>query len=73
MNEILSLRRKGRVPGSFVEKAITLLTYDWSRATWRSRDGILRTVDWLLRMERVRRSRLPVGTDRFAEIREGDS
>jgi hypothetical protein len=55
LSEIESLRRSGLAPKSFVDKAQTLLTQRWSRATWRSREQLLRTVDWLLRMERLRR------------------
>ena len=56
--EIGSLCREGLVPGSFTHKAQTLLTFGWSRATWRSRAGILRTVDWLLDLERAHRGAL---------------
>jgi hypothetical protein len=55
MAEIGSLRRPDHAPGSFVDKAETLLTSGWSKATWHSRENILRTVDWLLHMERVQR------------------
>jgi len=55
MTEIIELRA-GIGPGTFTDKAETLLTRFWSKATWRSREGILRTADWLLRMERKRRS-----------------
>jgi hypothetical protein len=53
MAEISSLRRQGHVPGSFADKAQTLLTRGWSKHSWRSRESILRTVDWLLQMERM--------------------
>jgi hypothetical protein len=56
LSEIESLRRDGLAPASFVDKAQTLLTQEWSKATWRSREQLLRTVDWLLRMERTRRN-----------------
>jgi len=58
LSEIESLRRGSPVTESFVDKAETLLTQRWSRANWRSREQLLRTVDWLLRMERVRQSTL---------------
>jgi hypothetical protein len=54
MSELQSLG-DGLTPGSFADKARTLLTHRWARATWRSRENILRTVDWLMQMERVRR------------------
>jgi len=55
MTEIGSLRCPDHMPGSFVDKAETLLTSGWSKATWHSRENILRTVDWLLHMERAQR------------------
>jgi hypothetical protein len=55
MANIRSLRRHGSRPAGFVRKAETLLTSGWSKATWRSRESILRTVDWLLRMELAQR------------------
>jgi hypothetical protein len=58
LSEIESLRRSGLAPETFVDKAQTLLTQRWSKATWRSRERLLRTVDWLLRMERMRRHTL---------------
>ena len=64
MNEIVSLRRQPSPPGGFLDKAQTLLTRDWSKATWRSRESILRTVDWLLRMEQQHRERLEDRADR---------
>jgi len=58
LSKIESLRRGGLAPENFVDKAQTLLTQRWSKATWRSRVQLLRTVDWLLLMERLRRSAL---------------
>jgi hypothetical protein len=58
LSEIESLRRSALTPETFVDKAQTLLTQQWSKATWRSREQLLRAVDWLLHMERVRRSTL---------------
>jgi hypothetical protein len=58
LSEIESLRRDGLASESFVDKAQTLLTQRWSKATWRSREQLLRAVDWLLRMERARRNRV---------------
>jgi len=58
LSEIESLRCSGVAPKSFVDKAQTLLTHRWSKATWRSRERLLRTVDWLLRMERMSRHTL---------------
>src|SRR5215468_3763315 len=58
LSEIESLRRAGLAPEAFVDKAQTLLTQRWSKATWRSREQLLRAVDWLLRMERARQNTL---------------
>jgi hypothetical protein len=64
MTEITALRdREGR-PDSFVGKAESLLTRSWSRSNWRSRESILRTVDWLLRMDRQQRLALDHRLDR---------
>jgi hypothetical protein len=58
MMEIASLRRGSSSPASFIDKAQALLTSGWSKATWRSRAGILRAVDWLLQMERAQQKGL---------------
>jgi hypothetical protein len=58
LSEIESLRRGGMVPATFVDNAHTLLTQRWSKATWHSREQLLRAVDWLLHMERTRRNAL---------------
>ena len=55
MRDIAGLRAGSSTSIGFADKAQTLLTRDWVKATWRSREGILRTVDWLLRVERTRR------------------
>jgi hypothetical protein len=68
MAEIGSLCAAGFVPGGFIDKAQTLLTFGWSRATWHSRESILCTVDWLLNMERVHRRRLEDRTDRLPAL-----
>jgi hypothetical protein len=60
LSEIEALRRAGLAPEAFVDKAQTLLTQRWSKATWRSRQQLLRAVDWLLRMERARQTTLAV-------------
>ena len=62
MNEIVCLRRQGLVSGVFIGKAQRLLTQSWSKATWRGRESILRTVDWLLRMEQTHPSKREGGT-----------
>src|SRR5215813_13638180 len=56
LSEIKSLR--GGLAEAFVDKAQTLLTREWSKATWRSRERLLHTVDWLLHMELARRNML---------------
>ena len=56
MDEIRSLHDDGAAPGSFSDKAKTLLTNGWSRSSWKAREDILRTVDWLLRLEHRRRN-----------------
>jgi len=68
LSETESLRRGGLLPESFVDKAETLLTQRWSKATWRSREQLLRTVDWLLRMERMRRKHAGPSSSFLASI-----
>src|SRR5262245_22803412 len=55
MAEVAVLRGDGHQADSFVDKAHTLLTRGWSSANWKAREGILAAVDWLLRMELLRR------------------
>ena len=35
---------------ALLDNAESLLTVRWAHATWKSREGLLRTVDWLLRV-----------------------
>ena len=55
MSEVLSLRRQSAAQASFADRAHALLTQRWAKASWHAREGILRAVDWLLHMERMRR------------------
>jgi hypothetical protein len=54
MAEIAAMSHDRPERGSFLDKAHTLLTRGWSSANWSARAGILVTVDWLFRMERLR-------------------
>jgi hypothetical protein len=45
------------VSSTFVANARQLLTRSWSRATWKTREELLKNVEWLVRLER-RRDRL---------------
>jgi hypothetical protein len=54
MRQIAAIRADRSTTTGFADKAQTLLTRDWAKASWRSRSQILRTVDWLLRLERTR-------------------
>lgn len=53
-NEYLRVIRQARLLGqdsnTLLDKAGSLLTAHWGHATWASRDTILKTVDWLLRV-----------------------
>jgi hypothetical protein len=60
IREIASLRRANLDSASFAAKAQTLLTRDWSQASWRARESILRSVAWLLRLEKAARSHVSV-------------
>ena len=35
---------------ALLDNAESLLTVRWAHASWKSREGLLRTVDWLLRV-----------------------
>jgi hypothetical protein len=34
-----------------LQNALVLLTSSWSRANWRSREQLLKAVDWLLQLQ----------------------
>ena len=44
---------------NLVENAQQLLTRWWATAGWSAREELLRTVDWLVRVERCREKRIP--------------
>jgi hypothetical protein len=48
MNEIVALRSVATAPAPFLDKADQLLTVFWGKATWQSREEILRSAQWLL-------------------------
>jgi hypothetical protein len=53
MLEIALLQRSGQ-SSKFIANAEQLLTRWWAAATWKSRGELLRTADWLLRVEQHR-------------------
>ena len=42
------------VSSAFVANARQLLTRSWSRASWKTREELLKNVEWLVRLERRR-------------------
>jgi len=48
--DIAALRARGG-SSKFVDNAQQLLTRWWSTATWHGREELLRSADWLLRLE----------------------
>ena len=54
MAEIRLLTKLRPAAATFARKAETLLTVGWGRASWEARAEILRTVNWLLEIERGR-------------------
>ena len=53
MEEIARLRHEREGPAEFLDKARTLLTTHWGRATWLGREGLLKTATWLIEVERL--------------------
>jgi hypothetical protein len=70
MADLRSLDCQNPAPGSFVNKAQTLLTLGWSKANWRSRASIIRTVGWLLHLEHAHRTRRAEGADGAVRSRQ---
>jgi len=53
MLQIAALQRSGQ-GSKFTDNAEQLLTRWWSTASWTARGELLKTVDWLLRVENRR-------------------
>jgi hypothetical protein len=51
--EVALLRRRGE-PSKFIDNAEQLLTRWWSRASWNAREELLKSADWLVRLEKRR-------------------
>jgi hypothetical protein len=47
---IARAREFDAAPNALLDKATSLLTAHWGRASWASRVAILKTVDWLLQV-----------------------
>ena len=56
--EVALLRRRGE-PSKFIDNAEQLLTRWWSRASWNAREELLKSADWLVRLERRRDTQAP--------------
>jgi hypothetical protein len=50
MDELLRLRRDG--DSKLIETALQLLTRSWAAASWHAREGLLKTAEWLIRLEK---------------------
>lgn len=48
----LTLLRQQRSASKFVDNARQLLTRWWSRTSWDAREELLKTADWLIRLEK---------------------
>jgi hypothetical protein len=57
MAELSALRDRGK-PSRFLDNAQELLTRWWSTASWGSRESLLGSADWLVRLEKRRESSL---------------
>jgi hypothetical protein len=49
--ELTRMRDACREPARPLQNALNLLTSKWSRASWRSREQLLKAADWLLQLE----------------------
>jgi hypothetical protein len=49
--ELTRMRDACREPARPLQNALVLLTSSWSRANWRSREQLLKAVDWLLQLQ----------------------
>jgi hypothetical protein len=49
--ELTRMRDACREPARPLQNALVLLTSRWSRANWRSREQLLKAVDWLLQLQ----------------------
>ena len=56
--EVALLRRRGE-PSKFIDNAEQLLTRWWSRASWNAREELLKSADWLVRLEKRRAGQAP--------------
>lgn len=52
--ELTQLRKLRGPSARAVATAQTLLTRAWARATWRSRERLIRAAEWLVRLEQHR-------------------
>lgn len=52
--ELSELRKRPGNPAKPIETAQVLLTRWWGRANWKSRERLIRTAEWLIRLERNR-------------------
>jgi hypothetical protein len=48
---MMQLRDRGQA-SKFIDNAQVLLSRLWSRASWDARDELLKSADWLIRLER---------------------
>ena len=55
--ELIALRGRG-CNSRHVENALQLLTRWWCRASWSAREDLLKSADWLVRLERTEREKL---------------
>jgi hypothetical protein len=53
MEEIARLRSDRDRPADFLDKARSLLTRHWGKASWSAREGLLKSAGWLLEVERL--------------------
>jgi hypothetical protein len=49
--EMMQLRGQGQA-SNFIDNAQVLLTRLWSPASWHAREDLLKSADWLIRLER---------------------
>lgn len=58
-DEMTELREARGPTARAVETARLLLTKQWIKANWRTREQLIKAADWLVRLEGIRRAQSP--------------
>lgn len=58
-DELLQLRELQGTSARSIDTARALLTNWWAKANWRTREELIKSADWVVRLESTRAIRLP--------------